>query len=90
MKIEFDELNIYEIEKFHNSLKENYKNSQNEFELDFEDVEKIDFTAIQLFISLSKTAKKENKKLKFKNINNSILEKLKECKIDSILGINND
>jgi len=90
MKIEFDELNIYEIEKFHKYLEENYKNSQNEFELDFENVEKIDFTAIQLLISLTKTAKKDNKQLKLININDSILEKLKECKIDSILGINND
>ena len=89
MEIEVNELNIYELENFYKILNKEYKNSGSIFELDFKNVEKIDFVAIQLLISLQKTAKKEDKKLNFTNINESILQKLKKCKIDSILGLSN-
>ena len=87
MKIEINELNIYEIENFYSILKTEYNNCNTNFELDFSEVTKIDFVAIQLLISLHKTAKQDNKQLTFTNINDEILQKLKKCKIDSILGI---
>jgi len=88
MKIETQELNIYEIEKFYETLKEEIK--KDKIVVDFENVNKIDYIAIQLLVSLKKTTKKENKQLEFININDEVMQKLSKCKFDAILGLKNE
>lgn len=88
MKIETQELNIYEIEKFYETLKEEIK--KDKIVVDFENVNKIDYIAIQLLVSLKKTTTKENKQLEFININDEVMQKLSKCKFDAILGLKNE
>ena len=88
MKIETPELNIYEIEKFYELLQEEIK--KDEVVIDFENVIKIDYIAIQLLVSLYKTTQKQNKKLKFLNINDEVMQKISKCKFDTILGLKNE
>jgi len=90
MTLGFDELNIYEISNFKqeilNALEEN--ESKDKFELDFEFVESIDLSSIQLLLSLKKYCDEKKLKLQLININaKSIRQKLKLFNLNETLGV---
>ena len=90
MKISFNELSIYEVENFKqeilNALEEN--EDKNIFELDFEFVESIDLSSIQILLSLKKYCDKEKLKLQLININaKAIKQKFKLLNLNEVLGV---
>ena len=90
MTLGFDELNIYEISNFKqeilNALEEN--ESKDKFELDFEFVESIDLSSIQLLLSLKKYCNNKKLQLQLININaKSIRQKLKLFNLNETLGV---
>lgn len=54
MKISSKELNIYEIEKLHTKIIKELELTKKSFTLNFENVEKIDLSTLQLMLSLKK------------------------------------
>lgn len=89
MKITFDELNIAHTENFHSLLLENLKEEAKEtFSLNFENVEKIDLSNIQLIVSLKKYCDNNNIQLKLENINSEqIKQSIKIYNLNDKLGI---
>jgi len=87
MVFEFEELDVYNIQKSYEKLLDEAK-KDDEIVLDFEKVLKIDLSYIQLLLSLKKYCDKNNKKLIFKNINsNKLKQTIKLFKADELLGI---
>ena len=88
MEALFKELNIYEIDKFHQKLLEDVKTSDESFVLDFIDVQKIDLSNIQLILSLKKYCDEKNIKLNITNIKaKQIKQTLKMFNLNSTLGV---
>ena len=88
MEVLFKELNIYEIDKFHQKLLEDVKTSDESFVLDFIDVQKIDLSNIQLILSLKKYCDEKNIKLNITNIKaKQIKQTLKMFNLNSTLGV---
>jgi len=67
MKISYNELTIYEIENLHKKIVKEIAKAKTSFTLNFENVEKIDLSTLQLLLSLKKEC--ESKKIKLKLIN---------------------
>ena len=75
MQIEKSELNIYDVEVLHKQLLEELK--KDSLTIDMQNVNKVDATIIQLFISTQKSLKKDSKNFKIINLNSELLEILK-------------
>jgi len=83
------ELTIFTVEEFWKRLVETIE-KMNESEeqllsLDFESLEKIDGSGIQLLLSLEKTMLKEKFQVKYKNVKESIEEALKLVGVEYLL-----
>ena len=88
MKISFKELNIYEIEKFHQKVLKDILSAKTSFTLNFSDVQKIDLSNIQLILSLKKYCDEKNIKLNITNIKaKQIKQTLKMFNLNSTLGV---
>ncbi|XPV69911.1 MAG: STAS domain-containing protein [Halarcobacter sp.] len=89
MKIEFDELTISEAEAFYKLLTENIDNLENnELTLDFNDVEKIDLSCVQVLFSLKKFCTNTNINLSFTNLQSKQLQKtIKTYNLEKLLGL---
>ena len=88
MKISFKELNIYEIEKFHQKILKDIKTAKTSFTLNFADVQKIDLSNIQLILSLKKYCDEKNIKLNITNIKAKQVKQIfKMFNLNSILGV---
>ena len=88
MEVFFKELNIYEIEKFHQKILEDIKTTATSFTLDFTDVQKIDLSNIQLILSLKKYCDTKNIKLNITNIKaRSVRQTFKMFNLNSTLGV---
>ena len=59
MKISFSELSVYEVENFQKAILKEIESSKTSFTLNFCDVEKIDFSNIQLLLSLKNIVMKK-------------------------------
>jgi len=70
MYIDKDELNIYDVESFHRDLLQEFKNP--EVLIDMKNVNKIDISIIQLFISLHKSSQDSSKKFVLQNVNDEL------------------
>jgi len=84
-----NELTIFTVEEFWKRLVETIE-KMNESEeqllsLDFESLEKIDGSGIQLLLSLEKTMLKEKFQVKYKNVKESIEEALKLVGVEYLL-----
>ena len=87
-KITYNELNIYEIENFHRDILNSLEAYGDIFELDFEDVSKIDLNSVQLLISLKKYCDEQNIKLKLINISTKQIKQiLKMYNLTDYLGV---
>lgn len=89
MKITFDELSIAHTENFHAILIEKLiEEAKESFSLDFENVEKIDLSNIQLLVSLKKYCDNNEIQLKLENINSEqIKQSIKIYNLNDKLGI---
>jgi len=88
MKINFKELNIYEIEKFHQMILKDIKATKRSFTLNFTDVQKIDLCNIQLILSLKKYCDAKNIKLNITNINaKAIKQTFRIFNLNATLGV---
>jgi len=75
MQIEKSELNIYDVEDLQKQLLNELK--KDSITIDMKNVQKIDATIVQLFISTQKTLKESSKDFKLTNLNDELIEILK-------------
>ena len=88
MKIQLQEINMYEIESLHKKILNEIKNVKSSFTLNFANVEKIDLCGIQLVISLKKYCEEKNITLKITNINSPQIKNLLErFSLENTLGL---
>jgi len=88
MKITQNELNIYEFQPLYDQLLEEIK--KDELVIDMREVNKVDMSIIQLFISTKKSCDEESKKFLFANVNQEVTAIFKNCACDFLLGDSND
>lgn len=86
MQLEFDSLTIANIEELHETLLAFSLSQESVLELDLHNVNKIDLSAIQLFLSLQKTLQKENRKLQLTHCTNGVIAALALCGCEKILA----
>ena len=88
MKITFKELNIYEIEKFHQKILKDIQTTKKSFTLNFADVQKIDLSNIQLILSLKKYCDEKGIKLNITNVTaKQVKQTLKMFNLNATLGV---
>jgi anti-anti-sigma factor len=85
MKFDKDELNIYEVESIYQTLLKEF--DAGNIILDMQNVNKIDMSVIQLFISAYESAKESSKKFEFKNVNSEVSNILKNSGCDFLEGV---
>lgn len=85
MKLQNNNFTIYEVE----NLKEEFVNVLNgdEIIIDFENISKIDMSAIQLLLSLKKSCDESEKKFEIKNVKEEILDSFEITGTAYILGV---
>jgi len=88
ININKDELNIYEVESLHQMLLKEFE--QESVLVDMKNVNKIDMSVIQLFISTQNSCKNSSKEFGLKNVNSEVIQILKSCKCDFLLGLDNE
>jgi len=88
MKIEEDELRIYEVEALHKELLNAF--NQSEISIDMANVKKVDMSVIQLFVSMQKSCKKEDKSFKLLNVNEEVSTLFKSAACGFLLGANDE
>ena len=88
MKISLNELSIYEIENFHKTILKEISSSKTSFTLNFSNVEKIDFSNVQLILSLKKYCDEKKINLKLTNIDaRQVKQTFKMFNLYDTLGI---
>ena len=88
MKISFDDLSIYNIEKLHKDILEELKVINNTFSLNFEEVSSIDLNFVQMLISLKKYCESKNIALELININTrQVKQMIKTLNLNEFLGL---
>ncbi|ADN09030.1 STAS domain-containing protein [Sulfurimonas autotrophica] len=83
MKFNNNELNIYEVESLHKSLLEEF--AKGDLLLDMQNVNRVDMSVIQLFISAQKTAGESSKKFALQNVNEELAQIIKNSACDFLL-----
>lgn len=86
MKLENSNFTIYEVEDIKN-LFQNTLMKEDKIVVDFENISKIDMSAIQLLISLKKTCMEQNKSLQLINMNTDIVNAFNISGTSYILGV---
>ncbi len=86
MKFDEDELNIYNVESLHKSLLE--ASAKDELVLDMQNVNKIDMSVIQLFISAQKSANNNSKRFLLQNVNEELSQIFKDSACEFLLEQN--
>jgi len=85
MKIEKDELSIYDVENLYKELLDEFKKA--DLVVDMANVKKIDMSIIQLFLSLQKSSLKELKKFELINVTPEVKQIMQHAACDSLLLI---
>ena len=88
MKILHDELTVYEIAKLHLKIVKELTKAKNSFTLNFENVEKIDLSTLQLLLSLKKECESKNIQLKLTHLEaRQIKQMIKMFNLKEQLGL---
>lgn len=88
MNISFHELSIYEIEQFQKDILQELQSTTQLFTLDFENVEKIDLSSIQLLLSVKKYCDEKNIKFDIVNLHSKhIKQTFNIFNLNSNLGV---
>ena len=84
MKIEKDELTIYEVENFHNELLDEF--SKGDVIVDIASVNKVDMSVIQLLLSAKKSCIESSKTFQIIGANSEVTKIFQESGCYSLLG----
>ena len=88
MKIEKDELTIYEVEALHKELLEEFK--KDEVSIDMSGVNKVDMSVIQLFVSLQKSCNEVEKHFELTDVSEEVRDTFKNCASEFLLGVKSE
>ena len=88
MKIEKDELTIYDVEALYQEFLELFKNDT--AVIDMSNVKKVDMSITQLLVSLQKSCQETSKNFELLHINQEVTDILKSCACDFLLGVNHE
>jgi len=83
MKIDKNELNIYDVESFHQQMIEELKKES--IIIDFIEVNRVDASIIQLLLSTYKSAKSLSKEFQLINVSEEVLDIFQSYFCDTIL-----
>jgi anti-anti-sigma factor len=86
MEIQTEKIGIYEVESLKESLLKELSSS-NSINIDFSKVQKIELSAIQLFVALKKSCDEKGVKLTFSNIDEDVHQSIEMSGCDSFLGV---
>lgn len=84
MKVDKDELTIYEIEDFHKELLAEF--SKGDVTVDISSVNKIDMSVIQLLLSAKKSCKEASKTFQIIGVNSEVTKIFQESGCQTLLG----
>jgi len=84
MKFNTDELSIYQVETVYQDLLEEFE--KGDILLDMSEVNKVDMSIIQLFISTKKSCLESSKKFKIAGTNSEIVKIIHESGCQYLLG----
>jgi len=84
LKIQKDELTIYEVEALHKELIDESKNG--DIVVDMSVVNTIDMSVIQLFLSANKSCLESSKTFKLINVNEELRKIFHNAKCEAVLG----
>ena len=88
MKIDKDELSIYDVEALHKDLLAEC--DQGDVTVDISSCNKIDMSVIQLFLSAKKSSQTYSKTFKVIGVNSEVAKIFKEAGYHTALGISNE
>lgn len=88
MKIDQDELSIYDIEALHRELLAEFE--KGDVSIDISSLNKIDMSAIQLLLSAKKSCREASKSFTVKGANSEVAKIFKESGCHTTLGVSND
>jgi len=90
MKIEQNELSIYEVENLHKELLQEFE--KGDVVVDMSNVHKVDMSIIQLFLSLQNSTLKSSKSFELSNVGQEVKQILQNAGCASLLliGSNNE
>ncbi|WP_456323922.1 STAS domain-containing protein [Hydrogenimonas sp.] len=87
MIIEKDELTIYDVEALHKELITEFDKSA--VLIDMINVNKIDMSVIQLFVSAQKSSHEASKSFELKNVSQEVSNTLNQTACEFLLGVDN-
>lgn len=88
MKIEKDELSIYEVENLHKELLKEFE--KGDVVLDMANVNKVDMSIIQLFLSIQKSSLKSSNSFELSNVKQEVKQILQNAGCAHLLLIGSD
>ncbi len=88
MLLDQNELTIYDVDSFLSLLLQEFE--KDEIELDFQNVNKIDMSFIQLLVSAQKSANTENKSFIITNVNEEVKKLFTTSACTFLLGGKNE
>ena len=88
MKIEKDELTIYDVEALYQDFLKLFKSDA--AVIDMSCIQKIDMSVIQLLVSLQKSCADQSKNFELLHVNQGVNDILKSCACDFLLGENHE
>ena len=86
MQLDFESLTIANVEALHETLLALSLTQEEVLEIDLSNLNKIDMSAIQLFLSLQKTLHADKRELKLTHCTNGVADAFKLCGVEEILG----
>lgn len=88
MIIEKEELNIYEVESLHQKLLKEFESES--VSIDMKNVNKIDMSVIQLFVSIRKSCLDSLKQFELQNVTSEVLKILEDSACNFLVGAKNE
>lgn len=88
MKIDTNELTIYEVESLHKDLLEEF--DKGNLIIDMTSVNKVDMSVIQLFLSTKKSCLESSKVFQLTNVNQEVSKIFQNSGCESLLGVENE
>ena len=88
MKVEQDELTIYEVEGFHKELLAEF--DKGDLTIDMSNLNKIDMSIIQLLLSAKKSSQESSKAFEIVGVNSELRKIFQESGTEALLGVGDE
>ena len=88
MKIDKDELTIYEVESFYKELLDEF--DKGNVSIDISSLNKIDMSGIQLLLSVKKSCQESGKTFEIIGANSEVSNTIKKSGSQSLFGVTNE